>query len=101
MDPTPLTQAQEIAAGEALRTFLRLISTDDGRRELATHPEQAIGDPPWSDLPEALKDFLHRLNPPELNGLNSVVNSFTPNLVVKEEPSEHPPHAGFATLCKF
>jgi hypothetical protein len=97
MDPT-----QEKAAGEALREFLTLIKTDDGRRQLATHPEDAIGEHTWADLPPALKDFLRHLNPQELEGLNSVVNSFTPEgLLVMEEPPERIAGGGFATLCKF
>jgi hypothetical protein len=97
VDPT-----QERAAGQALRKFLELIKTDDGRRSLATHPKDAIGDPPWSELPPALQEFLKHLNPNELNGLNSVVDSFTPaGLLVIEEPPQDAAHAGFATLCKF
>jgi hypothetical protein len=97
VDPT-----QERAAGEALRKFFELIKTDDGRRRLATHPEDAIGTQIWADLPQALKDFLKHLNPNELNGLNSVVDSFTPaGLLVIEEPPQDAAHAGFATLCKF
>jgi hypothetical protein len=97
MDPT-----QEKAAGDALREFLALIKTDDGRRRLATHPEEAIGEQTWANLPTALKDFLQHLNPQELDGLNSVVNSFTPEgLLVMEDPSDRVASAGFATLCKF
>ena len=97
MDP-----GQEKAAGDALREFLALIKTDDGRRRLATHPEDAIGEHIWVQLPPALKDFLKHLTPPELDGLNTVVNSFTPEgLLVIEEPLERDAGAGFATLCKF
>jgi len=93
---------QEKAAGDALREFLALIKTDDGRRRLATHPKDAIGDPPWSELPPALQTFLRSLNPNELSGLSTVVDSFTPvGLLVREEPTEDAAHVGFATLCKF